>query len=235
MQNNTKKLTLAVGALMGLAAMQAHASTIVLPLGGLHTGANILNYFDGGSDSVPNDGTGPNLGITFSSNATVQKAGSNAATGAGKFENEPSGQGEILYFSSANPATANALNFAAGFTGVSFSYSLSANSSAFAGVADLWSGLNGTGTLLGTLSLNAAAATTNCAVRTDAYCTWSFATDSNFGTAESLTFGSNSTASFTEFDGVTLTTSPVPLPAAGWLMISGLASLGGWMRRRRAV
>jgi hypothetical protein len=237
MHDTIRKASLAAGALLGLAVSQAHAATITLPLGNLHTGADILNYFNGGKDSVANDGTGPNLGIAFSSNATVQKAGSNAATGAGKFENEPSGQGEVLYFASANPATANAMNYAAGFSGVSFDYALASNSSSFNGTVDIWSGLNGTGTLLDTLSLTAAASTVGCTVRTDSYCTWSLATTAGtqFGTAESVTFGTNSTAPFTEFDGVTLTTSPVPLPAAGWLLMSGLAGLGGLARCRRVA
>src|ERR1700687_5808048 len=89
---------------LGLGAAYAQAATVTLPLRSEHTGAFIGNYFNGGTDSVPSDGTGPNLGITFSSNANVQKAGSNAATGAGKFENNPSGQSGILYFSFASPA-----------------------------------------------------------------------------------------------------------------------------------
>ena len=237
MHNEIRKVTLAAGAILALAVSQAHASEITLPLGGLHTGADILNYFNGGSDSVANDGTGPNLGITFSSNASVQKGGTNAATGAGKFENNPSGQSEILYYSFATPATANAMNFAGGFTGVSFNYSLAGNSAAYDSTVDIWSGLNGTGTLLDTLSLTAAANTIGCTGHGDSYCTWSLATSAgtNFGTAESVTFGANSTAAFTEFDGVTLNTSPVPLPAAGWLLMSGLAGLGGLARRRRAA
>jgi hypothetical protein len=39
------------------------------------------------------------------------------------------------------------------------------------------------------------------------------------------------------FTGDVVTSSgltPVPLPAAAWLMISGLAGLSGWARRRQA-
>jgi hypothetical protein len=220
---------------LGLTAMQAQAAILTLPLGNVHTGADILNYYNGGNDSVPNDGTGPNLGITFSSNATAQKAGSSQSTGAGKFENNPSHQSEILYFSFATPATPNALDFGAGFTGLSFNYSLANNSSVDNSTVSIWSGLDGTGSLLDTLSLTAAATAVPCSVRTDSYCTWSLATTgpTNFGTARSVTFGGNATAQFSEFDGVQLTTAPVPLPATVWLMLSGLAGLTGTRLARR--
>jgi hypothetical protein len=232
MHHNIRNASLALG--LGLGAVHAHAGTVTLPLGAEHTGAFIQNYFNGGTDSVPTDGTGPNLGIAFSPNANVQKAGSNAATGAGKFENNPSGQSEILYFAFANPATPNAMNYAAGFTGLNFNYSLSTNSSQFnGGVVNIWSGLNGTGTLLDSLTLNAAPTTVACSTRLDAYCTWSaLSTGTLAGVAQSATFATNSTAQFTEFDGIRLTT-PVPLPAAAWLMISGIAGSFGFVRRRR--
>ena len=56
-----------------------------------------------------------------------------------------------------NPATSNAMNYAAGFSGLSFNYSLAGNSPTYASTVDIWSGLNGTGALLDTLSLTAAA------------------------------------------------------------------------------
>jgi hypothetical protein len=243
MQNQFRCLSLAVAVSIGLGGAGAHANTVTLPLSGIHTGADIGTYFDGGSDSVPTDGTGPNLGIAFSSNATAQKAGDSQASGDGKFENNPSGQGEILYFSSSN-TTAAYMNDAAGFTGLSFNYSYSNNSGA-AGEAYLYSGLNGTGTLLETLSLSPAATSVGCAARTDAYCTWSSASTGTaaFGTAESVVFAAagltaapsatGSPTIVTEFDGVAVT--PVPLPAAAWFLVSGFSGLAGFARRRRAV
>jgi hypothetical protein len=170
----------------------------------------------------------------------VQKAGSNAATGDGRFENNPSGQSEILYFAADNSSgTLNTggsyLNYAAGFTGLSFNYSLAGNSSTYNATVNLWSGLNGTGTLLDSLSLTANPTTVACTSSKDSYCTWSLASTgaANFGTAESVTFGASSTTDFTELDGVQLT--PVPLPGALLLLGSACGGLFGCGRGRRTT
>jgi hypothetical protein len=228
----------AITVALGLAATQAQAQT-TLTLGAEHTGAYIENYFLGGTDSVTNDGTGPNLGFGFSTNATVQKAGDGASNGDGKFEGNPSGQTEILAFAADNPGNVlntggSYMNFAAGFSAVSFNYALSANSSQFNGTANIWSGLNGTGTLLDAISLTATSAGNSCTVHTDAYCNWSLATAANFGTAQSVTFGATSTSDYAEFDGLQVTA--VPLPAGAWLFLSGAIGLVGFARKaRRAV
>ena len=230
--------------LLGPAASQAGTlPPVPLTLGAEHTGAYIENYFAGGADSVPSDGDGPNLGYTFSNNATVQKAGSNAATGDGRFENNPSGQTEILYFAAdSSNGTLNTggsyLNFAGGFSSIAFNYAMSGNSTADDATAELWSGANGTGTLLGTIALTSNGAASACTNHGDAYCNWySTGTVSDFGsdnaTAYSITFGAAATTDLTEFDGVQV--SPVPLPAAAWLLLTGLGGLGALGRRRAAA
>jgi len=239
MNHRTHTASLALGLALALAVAQAQASTLTLPLGNLKSGASIDNYFVGGNDSAPSDGTGPNLGFTFSSNATAQKPGT-TSTSDGRFENEPSTQGEVLYFSTSGSITST-INFASGFSGLTFDYSISGNNSNLgsnpaytSATADLWSGTNGSGTLLDVLALTPVSTPTACATHGDVYCNWSLAStgSTNFGTAESVTFSAN-TSGATEFDDVQV--SPVPLPAAAWLMVSGLAGLGGMIRRRRTA
>jgi hypothetical protein len=238
MYRNSRLTLLAAGIAACLGTQSANAA-LVLPLGAIHTGDDIENYFDGGTDSTGQSGT--DLGIGFSTNAIAQAAGTSASTGDGKFENNPSGQTEVLAFTFSS-TTASYVNYAAGFSGLSFNYSFSNNSDA--GVAEyayVYSGLNGSGTLLDTLSLTPAGTTVACVTPGDSYCTWSQATtgSTTFSTAaESVLFGTSPTATSTgspvtisEFDGLTLVT---PLPAALWLMISGLGGLLPLVRRRVA-
>jgi hypothetical protein len=232
-----KPTGLAVAAALGASLCASAQASTVLTLGAEHTGVYILNYYLGGNDSLPSDGTGPNLGFGFSTNATVQKAGDSANTGDGRFENNPSGQSEILAFAADNSSGqlnsgGSYMNFANGFSSVSFNYALSSNSSQFNGTANIWSGLNGTGTLLGSIALNATGTGNSCTVGSDSYCNWTGVTASNFaGVAESVTFGAAGTSDFAEFDG--LKVSPVPLPAASWLLLSGIAGLAGFARKLR--
>jgi hypothetical protein len=236
-------LALVCGLALGAATAQAQTQQEIVQNGQLHSGSYIDNFYVGGyagntftSGALNGNaqyGPGPNAGFTFSSNAVVESTGTNQ----GKFENLPTdplgGNTQVLSFSALGlGTTTDTINFANGFSGVSFNYSLGTNSSAFAQNADVWSGLNGTGTLLGTIALSASASPITCATRLDAYCSWSAASATFSGVAESLTFGvANSTPSENlELDAVTV--SAVPLPASVWLMLGGLAVLVG-MRRGR--
>jgi hypothetical protein len=121
---------------------------------------------------------------------------------------------------------ANALNVVSGAMSlaqaVTFSYSATEVSS-----VSVWSGLNGTGTQLGTISL--AANSSGCGEATP-YCIFQSATLAFSGFAKSITFD---TPYFAAFDNVEV--NAVPVPAAGWLMMSALAGFGAWRRKRAAV
>ena len=210
-------------------------ATEVLSFGNERNEASIGNFFDAGNDSLPQyDGTGPNDNVIFSANAVALKNA--AASGTGKFENNPSGANGVLYFSYSSTTTPY-LNMANGqtITGLSVGYSLLDNLSSYGGSVKLWSGLNGTGTLLYSLALSASTSPTACTSGSDEFCSWSTASTgaANFGAAESVSFGSNSTAIGTEFDSLQLTT--VPLPGTSGLLAAGLVLLGLATRRRGMI
>jgi hypothetical protein len=236
---------------LGLSAAAARATSIEIDqTGQLHSGSYLDNFYVGGYagntyTSGPLNGNlqygpGPNTGFTFTSNANVESSGTNQ----GKFENLPTGDldgnTQVLYFSAlGGSTTTDTINFMygpGGFNGITFNYSLDNNSSAYDDTATIWSGLNGTGTSLGTINLLASGNPVSCSTRLDAYCTWSAATSTNLSAAaRSITFGAaNGAASNIEFDAVTV--SPVPLPGAALLLVSGLGGLGGLgglVRRRQ--
>jgi len=114
-----------------------------------------------------------------------------------------------------------ALNAYALIDQVSFYYS-----SADATSVGIYSGINGTGTLLGTIFL-AANAQNGCS--DSAFCHWDLVSLSFSGIAQSIQFGSAAGAGF---DNVSV--NAVPLPAAVWLVLSGLGGLG-FMRRKRSI
>jgi hypothetical protein len=229
---------LLVAAGFGVAPSASMAATISLLLpGNLPTGVELLNYYNGGNDSH-NDGPGPSDGITFSS--PVEQLTIGQANGHDKAENAPSNG---VLFSAFSSTTAGVLNDASGFTGLSLEYSLlqssaNPNGSNFAGTIFLYSGLNGTGTKVGTIALTAPSSPTACTATgtpADEFCTWQTATPTLTGTAESLVFSTPGSTpnEGEEFDNIQIT--PVPLPATAWLMLFGLGALGVAHRRAHAV
>jgi hypothetical protein len=211
-------------------------STETLTFAGQVNGTSINTFFDGGTDAYGTaGGTANNVGITFSTPAEFLNAGYNGTGfngGTGKFENVPSGAGGVLYMASVPTTTAAVLDDASGFTGISLNYSLLNNTASYGSTISLYSGLDGTGSLVGTLTLGAAATTVACTSSHDEFCTWSTTGDQLLtGVAESAVFNGDA-RTYTEFDGVALTTTAVPLPAALWLMFGGLGGLARFARRR---
>ena len=245
---NIRKLTLlapaiAIGATLGAADASAanvtvSGNTTTLTFGGQVNATNIENFFDGGTDAYGTaGGSANNVGITFTTPAEFLNAGYNGTGfngGTGKFENVPSGATGVLYMASVPTTTAPVLNDAAGFTGISLNYSLLSNTASDGSTIQLWSGLNGTGTEVGTLTLGASTTPVACTSSHDEFCSWSSASNQSLtGVAESVVFAGDA-RTYTEFDAVALT-APVPLPASLWLLLGGAGGLWGFARRRPGV
>jgi hypothetical protein len=190
-------------------------------------GEYVGNYYNGGCGDSYNGGSvtcgGPNYGVTW----THAIAG--GAPG-GLFNNvdlEPSSPGVIGGF---DDDTGSFMNVAAGFdTGFSFYYA-AANT---AGSINVYSGLNGTGTLLASLALPVNGSYCNGSA---AYSCWTPIGVAFDGIAQSVNFGG--AAFFIAFDNVTLGSDTpvngVPEPAALGMFGLGalLVGLFAGLRRR---
>ena len=196
-----------------LAASFAQANTAVLVDFETPTSfAFVEEHYNGGTDSAML--AGANLGVSFTTDAMALQ---NDAAGP-YFSNAPSPVGVMA------PVGANAtMNVAAGFVGtVGVWYS--ADSFVLQGV-NVYSGLNGTGSLLASFNLVANAQADGCS--SSAYCRFDQVSSSFAGTAKSITFGN--AANMAAFDNISITA--VPEPTTVLLMSLGLATLA--LRRRR--
>jgi hypothetical protein len=202
------------------AAGAAMAAPVVLTFEGLKDQEQILNFYNGGTGSLGS--AGPNFGIGFDAGALALIAAS--AGGSGNFQGEPSAP-TIAFFLSG---PGDLMDVAAGFnTGFSFFYSAINNP----GSVDVFSGLNGTGSLLAHLVLPTTPAgpygVAPCPNTSGgAFCPWVPIGVSFAGTAESVNF--SGTANQIGFDNITLgsQTPIVPTPLIGHGLLVALA-VGG--------
>ena len=200
-------ITVLVAGLMSVAP--AFATAITIDFEGPTSFQSIDQYYNGGTDTA--GASGPNLGVSFGLDALDIQ---NDALGP-YFSNAPSPIGVMA------PVGADAaMNVAAGFEWASFWYS-----SIAAGTVDVYSGLNGTGTLLASFSLLNNAQSNGC---TDSpFCNWSQETLSWGSKAQSIQFGN--AANIAGFDNVKV----VPEPGSIALVSIGLAGFAASRRTRR--
>lgn len=214
-----------MAALTLVATTAAHATTTVLTFEGIGNTASVNDFYNGGTDSVGNSGV--NYGINFST-ASLGLIDSDAG-GTGNFANEPSAS-TIVFFQSGSSAT---MNVAAGFdTGFSFFYSAFQNA-----FVNVYSGLNGTGTLLATLGLTTNFNNGGCVGDpTGDACHWDAVGVTFAGVAHSVDFGG--VANQAGFDNITLgsdVAGGVPEPSTWALLIAGFGLAGVSLRRRRTA
>ena len=200
---------------LGMLINPAANAAVTINFDTLNDGSLVNDYYNGGSAS---DGTtgGPNYGISFSNAYVLNEFTENE----GLLITPPN---SITFLS----GTGSVLNDAAGFnTGFSFDYSAISSP----GVVNVFSGLDGTGTLLASINLPLTpdgSGVAGCMGHN--FCPDLPAGVAFDGTAESVNF--SGTANQIVYDDITIgsaspITSAIPEPSTWAMMLLGFACLG---------
>jgi hypothetical protein len=225
----------ALGALGALGAPQAAmAGPVTLNFEGIAPYPNpftvlILDYYNGGTSSIGTSGI--NYGIRFDDKAhllclTSMTVGcSNASRGG--FGDPASAQGALGF----GDIGSKYLNVASGFEGaIDFEYAARSGNNSIS----VYSGLNGTGTLLGSVDL--ASNATGCPAYSNAdFCPFSSLSLAFSGVARSVRFSADGLQFAVDDLTFRNALSPVPEPASWAMMVLGVGAIGGTMRRRKSV
>ena len=206
-------------------ASAAFATPFTLTFEGVGDNAQILDFYNGGTDSQGNAGV--NYGVRFGSNALGLVDGD--AGGNGNFANEPTPSTTMFFLS----GTA-VLNYAPGFTdGFSFFYT----SLNFDGVVRVYAEENASGALLGELVLSVNSGPGRCTGDPiGEFCNWTAAGLDFSGVAKSIDFGG--TVNQIGYDNITFgssdpTVRPVSEPGGlALLVLAGFGAVASRCNRR---
>jgi hypothetical protein len=194
-------------------SVSAMAAPTTIDFEGTGSFSSISDFYNGGIDGVGNSGT--NYGVAFSASA---QSLANDELGT-YFSNAPT-PGSVMFVSDGTAF----LNAAQGFYGaVSLYYSSTVEA---LNAINIYSGLNGTGSVLGSFNLGANAQN-GCS--DTAYCHFDNVSVAFAGTGQSIGFSNTQAA----YDNVSIT--PVPEPTGYALMALGLVAVGFVARRRAAA
>jgi hypothetical protein len=223
MTRSTLKVLSLTAVVMLVSAAALADSTEVLTFSGLGDNQPVGNFYNGsGLTSTPN------YGVTFSSNFYGLTSFYNG--GAGAFSPTPTTTPAIFMGGVTTGTTVmGVMNVTAGFSGGLNFYFTAGFAPGQSESVQIWSGANGTGTILATINLSNNNSSCN---GYPTYCLWSSAGASFTGTAKSVTFsgpanelgiaditvGSNSTA--------------IPEPSSAYLLGAGVAALSLTQVRR---
>ncbi len=201
----------------GQASQQSGSRSIIcLDFEGLGDDDNINGFYNGGTSSLGYTGT--NYGVAFTSNA-LGLIDSDAG-GSGNFANEPS-PSTTLYFLTG---TSTVMNVAAGFEdGFSLYYTTQYGGAFFT----VYSGLDGTGSVLGSATLPINWQNGGCTGDPNGlFCHWDPVGVSFLGVAHSVTFAG--VANQVGFDDVTFGSEepgppePEETPLSNWALYIGI-------------
>lgn len=227
--------------------LPVRATLIDLNFEGLEDTEAVLNYYSGDTGSL-GSGPGTNYGVTFSPDATAfiqSDQSSGDVTDTGNFGGEPSPYTAILFCGACQNANDTAtIDVSGGFGDtLSLYYSAPDAYNVADGTVSIFSGLDGSGTLLGALTLAPTATGDatgdgecdeygNASNPGAPFCPFVQLSTSFSGTAQSIVFTG---ASYTmAFDDISFDGPPSPEPST-WLLL-GVGLIGiAFCRRLQSV